>query len=214
LATIIRLKNAGLEGPDIDLITNDLLSGCLLVYPTETFYGLGGVASSITVANRIFALKGRERGKFLPFIASDLELIMKMADKLPPVFFPLAEYFWPGPLTMVVKAKEGALPEELLGPEKTIAVRIPPIDWLREIVRRINTLLISTSANFSGQAPLSSFNEVYKIFKDEVELLIDGGQTPGKKPSTIIDLTFPQPVCIREGQIPFSQIQKFLSEVG
>ncbi|MGC9055925.1 MAG: L-threonylcarbamoyladenylate synthase [Candidatus Saccharicenans sp.] len=213
MTLIINLQKGSLESKEIDLVVNRLLAGELLVYPTETFYGLGGVANSRLVAEKIFALKGRESGKPLPFVASDLELVLRVTENLPAVFFSLSDYFWPGPLTLVLKARAGALPEELLGPEGTIAVRIPPLDWLREIIRGTGSLLISTSANLSGRNPLSSFDEVLSIFKDKVDLMIDGGQTPGGQPSTIVDLTSPQPVCLREGKIPFSKIQRLLEEM-
>ncbi|MBC7360887.1 MAG: threonylcarbamoyl-AMP synthase [Candidatus Aminicenantes bacterium] len=210
LSLIFNLSPAGLVQEEYDLIVDKLLQGCLIIYPTETFYGLGGVASSVTVAQKIFELKGRESGKPLPFVASDLDMVLRLVEEPSPLFFRLVEHFWPGSLTVVLRAKDKALPETILGPNGTIAVRIPPLDWLRQIIKKIDCLLISTSANFSGQPPLSSFQEVLEIFKGKVDVIINGGETPGEKPSTIIDLTSPEPVCLREGKIPLSEIWKVL----
>lgn len=200
-------------GPDwLDFLAGQLRAGATVVYPTETFYGLGGLATIESVAERVFALKGREAGKTLPFIASDLEMVLQFSEGPPDFFFRLAERFWPGPLTLVLRARENVMPATLYGPGRTIAVRVPPLLWLRDLVKSSGSLLISTSANLSGQPPLDSFPEVYKIFRDRVDFLIDGGRTPGEKPSTIIDLTGPEPACLREGKIPAEEVWAFLYE--
>lgn len=212
MSLIFRPTEIGLSQEELGLVVEELLQSGLIIYPTETFYGLGGIATSIVAAERIFELKGRESWKLLPFVASDLKMVLELVEEPSPLFSRLVESFWPGPLTLVLKTKEKALPKELLGPNNTVAVRIPPLDWLRQIIRRVGCLLISTSANLSGQPPLASFGEVLKIFRDKVDIIIDGGQTPGDKPSTIIDLTSSEPICLREGKIPLSDIWKILAK--
>jgi L-threonylcarbamoyladenylate synthase len=212
LSIIFRATETGLKPEELNLIVEKLVRGSLIVYPTETFYGLGGLVSSAATADRIFKLKGRESDKPLPFVASDIEMILKLVEEPSPVFFKLVDSFWPGPLTLVLKAARKALPEEFLGPDGTIAVRVPPVEWLRLLIRKAGCLLVSTSANLSGELPLASFEGVLKVFQDKVDLMIDGGRTPGGKPSTIIDLTSPEPVCLREGQIALPEIWKILAE--
>lgn len=209
---VLTLREQGLEPERLEFLASQLREGAILVYPTETFYGLGGSASLESVAGRIFKLKGREAGKVLPFVASDLEMVLSFSEKLPDVFFRLAEHFWPGPLTLILGVRENALPESLLGPGQTIAVRVPPLQWLRDLIKKSGSLLISTSANLSGQPPVDSFSEVYEIFRDRVDIFINGGRTPGEKPSTIIDLTGPEPVCLREGKVPAAEVWAFLYE--
>jgi len=211
LSIILRATETGLKPEELDLVVEKLVQGMLIVYPTETFYGLGGLVSSATTAEKIFKLKSRESDKPLPFVASDTEMILKVVGEPPQLFFRLADSFWPGPLTLVLRTAKEALPEEFLGPDWTIAVRVPPVEWLRLLIRKTGCLLVSTSANLSGEPPLASFQEVLKIFQNKVDLLIDGGQTPGGKPSTIIDLTSPEPVCLREGKIPLPEIWKVLT---
>lgn len=202
-----------LPEPDwLDGLAGRLRAGAIVVYPTETYYGLGGLSSLEPVAERIFSLKGREAGKTLPFVASDLEMVLRFSEEPPGFFFRLAERFWPGPLTLVLRARENVLPDPLYGPGRTIAVRVPPPDWLRALIKKCGSLLISTSANLSGQPPLDSFSEVYEIFRDRVDIFIDGGRTPGEKPSTIIDLTGAEPACLREGRIPAEEVWAFLYE--
>ncbi|MDD8031358.1 MAG: L-threonylcarbamoyladenylate synthase [Acidobacteriota bacterium] len=206
MSEVFNLKDFKLTGPEISLIAKKLKEGATLVYPTETFYGLGGTARLPEVAEKIFQLKGRDGQKTLPMVAADLEMVFKFFEPDSVIFPKLAEQFWPGPLTIVVKVKEGLLPDEVIGLGRTAAVRVPPLDWLKELIKQTEGPLISTSANLSGQPPLDSFGEVYRIFASRVDIYIDGGKTPGEKPSTIIDLTGPETVCLREGQIPFSRI--------
>ncbi|MGQ9802152.1 MAG: L-threonylcarbamoyladenylate synthase [Candidatus Saccharicenans sp.] len=212
LSQVLPLPASGFTADQLDFISDRLRQEAILVYPTETFYGLGGLAQSGSAAGRIFALKGREPANPLPFVASDLEMVLRFSEKPSDLFFRLAEHFWPGPLTLVLRAREHSLPEILYGPGRTIAVRVPPLSWLRELIRKSDSLLISTSANLSGQPPLASFSEVYEIFRDRVDFLIDGGPTPGGQPSTIIDLTSPEPVCLREGKIPAAEVWAYLYE--
>ncbi len=209
---IFRLRENRLAPEEVEYLTLRLRQGAIMVYPTETFYGLGGLAVLEAVGNKVFELKGREPGKLLPYVASDLEMVLQFAEQPGEIFFRLAERFWPGPLTLVLRAKEGILPAALLGSQQTLAVRVPPVDWLRELVKRTGSLLISTSANLSGQPPVDNFAEAYELFRERVDLFIDGGKTPGEKPSTIVDLTSEEPLCLREGKIPVSEIRAFLYE--
>lgn len=209
---VFLLPGSQTEPEWLDILSGRLRAGATIVYPTETYYGLGGLASLESVAGRIFSLKGREAGRTLPFIASDLEMVLRFSEGPPDFFFRLAERFWPGPLTMVLKARENTLPGILYGPGRTIAVRVPPLAWLRNLVGKCGTLLVSTSANLSGQPPVDSFSEAYEIFRDRVDIFIDGGRTPGEKPSTIIDLTGTEPACLREGKIAAEEVWAFLYE--
>ncbi len=206
------LRHQELEPERLDFLTGRLKKGAILVYPTETFYGLGGLATIRSVAERIFSLKGREAGKTLPFVASDLAMVLEFIEQPSEIFFRLAEHFWPGSLTLVLRARGNVLPDILYGPGLTIAVRVPPLNWLRELIRKSGALLISTSANLSGQPPLDDFPAVYQLFRDSVDLMVDGGRTPGEKPSTIIDLTGSEPACLREGKIAAEEVWAYLYE--
>lgn len=212
LSQVLSLPAAGFRPDQLDFISSRLRQGAVLVYPTETFYGLGVLASLGPAVEKIFELKGRETGKPLPFVASDLKMVLRYSEEPSDLFFKLAEHFWPGPLTLVLRARENSLPEILYGPGRTFAVRVPPLSWLRELIGKSGSLLISTSANLSGRPPLASFSEVYEIFGDRVDLLIDGGPTPGGLPSTIIDLTSSEPFCLREGKIPAAEVWAYLYE--
>jgi L-threonylcarbamoyladenylate synthase len=177
-----------------------------MAYPTETFYGLGAAAFSAKAVGRVFKLKGRDPGKSLPVIASDLDMVAEIAGTLPPVFWALAEEFWPGPLTLVLKASP-LLPGFLTGPGGSIAVRIPPVPWIRKLAFDLSQPLTATSANLSGQGEISDPAEVAAVFTRKVELIVDGGKTPGGAPSTLLDLTRPEPLLLREGAVPAARIR-------
>ena len=182
-----------------------LLEDAVVAYPTETFYALGAAAFSRKAVEKVYRLKKREPGKPLPVVASDLDMVKDISASLPPSFRLLAWEFWPGPLTLVLPAA-ARLPEFLLGPGRTIAVRIPPLPWLRSLVREISQPLTATSANLSGGNELADPAEVIALFRGRVDIVVDGGPAPGGAPSTIVDLTAPEPTILREGSIPAARI--------
>jgi len=186
-----------------------LRGGAVAAYPTETFYGLGAAAFNSRAVDRVFRLKKRDAGKPLSFILSDMDMVGEVAAALPSAFKALAAEFWPGPLTLVLRAAAG-LPDRLLGPGRTIAVRIPPPAWLRAVVRELAEPLTATSANLSGGKELADPAEVKALFDGQVDLIVDGGPAPGGRPSTIVDIAGPAPRVLREGAIPAARIEAVL----
>jgi L-threonylcarbamoyladenylate synthase len=197
-------------GPEaIRTIAEVLADNGVIVYPTETFYGLGANALSRKALRRVFEVKQRPISKGLPVLVSDLLMAEGLAAELPPAFYTLASRFWPGPLTLVVKAA-GRLPPELVGPGRAIGIRLPAVPWLQALIRESGFALVTTSANISGQGEMSSAEEVKRVFLDKVDLIVDGGTTPGNKPSTVIDLRGEKPVLVREGVIGEKELRGFL----
>ncbi|MGB7294617.1 MAG: L-threonylcarbamoyladenylate synthase [Candidatus Aminicenantales bacterium] len=180
----------------------------VIVYPTDTFYGLGGNCSSQKALQKIFKIKRRPGFKGLPVLVSDKEMAEALASERPPIFNALAARFWPGPLTMVLKAASH-LPGDLIGPKKTIGIRLPDVPWLQALIRETGVPLISTSANISGQGEIASPEEAIRLFQGKVDLIVDGGPTFGGKPSTVIDLAREKPVLIREGVIDPKELGQF-----
>lgn len=190
-------------------VADALLADAVAACPTETFYALGAAAFSKKAVRKIYRLKRRDASKPLSVIASDLDMVGEIAAGLGPAFTALAGEFWPGPLTIVLPAAAG-VPEFLLGPGRTIAVRIPPVPWLRALVREMSEPLTATSANLSGESELSDPGAVTALFAGKIDLIIDGGPTPGGQPSTIVDLAGDRPRILREGRIPASRLEPFL----
>ena len=189
-------------------IARVLAGNGVIVYPTDTFYGLGAKCFSQKALHRIFEIKKRPGFKGLPVLVSDLEMAKGMTTGLPPVFHTLASRFWPGPLTIVLKAASH-LPAELVGPGRTIGIRLPAVPWLQALIRETGVALVTTSANISGEGEIDSAQEVIRVFKGKVDLIVDGGRTPGGKPSTVIDLTGEKPILIREGVLGRKELEKF-----
>jgi len=182
----------------------------LLGYPTETVYGLGCAADPRSL-NRLAALKGRKAGKpFLLLVSSRL-----MAEAAGLVFTPaanaLAEAFWPGPLTLVLRGGEGRLPDLLRGPEGGFAVRHTSHKAVERLIALLDRPLTSTSANVPGQAPAPGAEQLVALFRaayDAGELMVlDGGTLGNVPPSTIVDCTKEQPRLVREGALPRTELR-------
>ena len=189
-------------------VAEALLAGAVMAYPTETFYAMGAAAFSKKAVDRIFRIKKREASKPLSFVVADMDMVRAVTSSLPPPFLVLAGEFWPGPMTLVLPAAPG-LPELLLGPGRTIAVRIPPLAWLRALVRELGEPLTATSANLAGEKELADPSDVKALFSGQIEIVLDGGPAPGGLPSTIVDLTV-RPRILREGKIPAARIEALL----
>lgn len=209
-AEILALDPAVIRPDELGRASRLLREGGVMVFPTETFYGLGGNGWSSEVVRRVFRIKGRSAGKALSLVTADLAGVGKVADGLPESLAPLAAAFWPGPLTVVLKAAPG-LPGELTGGAGTVAVRVPGHDWLRALLAEAGLPLIATSANLSGQAPLVKGAAAAAAFRDRVDMIIDAGRCPGGRPSTVLDLTRGRPRILREGAVSAGRLAPFLA---
>lgn len=206
---VIRIDPGRANAGEVRAVAASLREGAIAAYPTETFYALGAAAFSRKPVARIYRLKGRAAGKALSVIVPDLDMVREVAASLPPGFIALAGELWPGPLTLVLPAAP-AVPGFLVGPNRTIALRIPPPLWLRALVRELGEPLTATSANRAGEKEISDPNEVSALFGGRIDLLVDGGPTPGGLPSTIVDLCGGRPRILRQGAIPEARIEALL----
>jgi L-threonylcarbamoyladenylate synthase len=206
--------NARDNRPDLSLferIGGVLDAGGILVYPTETYYALGAAADSAAGIKKIYLLKERDREKPLSAVVADLSMAKTWADEPPVLFDRLAREFWPGPLTLIVKARPG-LPAAMLGPGGSIAMRVPGSAWLRDLLAHFGRPVTATSANISGETEISSGAEAVRRFTGKADLIVDGGETPGGLPSTIVDLVAVPPRVVRAGAVPAAALSPFFSE--
>jgi L-threonylcarbamoyladenylate synthase len=134
---------------------------------------------------------------------------LECADGPPPLFEELAREFWPGPLTLVVKARRG-FPAVLLGPGGSVAMRVPGPAWLRASLDRFGRPVTATSANISGEGEISRGDEAVRRFRGKVGAIVNGGDTPGGSPSTIVDLLAVPPRIVRAGAVPARTLETFL----
>ena len=185
--------------------------GGLIVYPTDTVYGLGCDPLNARAVRRVFEVKGRG-ARPLPVLASSIEDIGRIAE-LSDAALRLAEAFWPGPLTLVLPRKP-VLPSVLTCGLPSVGVRIPGHGFAIELVRACGGLLVGTSANRSGRPPPRTAQEALEELGGLVELVIDGGPTPLGIPSTVLDLTGPEPRLLREGPVKIGDIMSALKAAG
>ena len=157
-------------------------------------------------------MKGRDRQKAMILIAADLLQVNDLVENIPPVAEVLIENFWPGPLTLVFDASS-RLQEFAFKKSKTIAVRVPDSPISLALLKACGFPLVSTSANKSGGAEATNAQEVIKNFGKELDVIVDGGETPSRIPSTVVDITKTPLKIIREGAISVLEINTVL-EIG
>ena len=187
-----------------------LQDGGVAAVPTDTLYGLAADAFSPTAIERVFDIKERPEGLALPVLLSGAEQLSQVADDVPGQLEAVAEAFWPGAMTLIVKRNE-SLPPRLTAGNPTVAVRVPDHPVPRELARRLGRPITGTSANISGAADPRSLAELRAQVGDRVDFLVTAGRAPAGTASTIVDLSGDAPRLIREGAIPFRQIESVLS---
>lgn len=183
--------------------------GGIIVYPTETFYGLGGDPFRETVVQRIFSAKGRDSAKPLPLIAADMVSALRAAASWPWTADTLARAFWPGPVTLVVCAAP-EIPEAVHASTGKIALRVSSHRVARLLASAAGGLLISTSANLSDTLPAHDVEHVSPVLLSLVDGILDAGPIEpcsGGLPSTIVDVAGEVPRLVREGCVPWKDIE-------
>jgi len=205
---IVRVDPEKCVPAEIKLVAQILKDGGVVVYPTDTFYGLGVNCFSPSAISRAYSLKKRDPAKPLSVVISDREMLHSVASAIPSLFESLEEEFWPGALTLVLRASP-QVPDVLLGSQKTIGVRLPDHTWLRELVRTAGFPITATSANIAGKAEISNPVKAIQAFQGKVDCIVDGGLTRGGLSSTVVDMTAKKPSILREGAIPSSQLERF-----
>ena len=179
--------------------------GGIVAFPTETHYGLGAAYHDVAALKKLFTLKRRPEEKPVPLIAGNEKALGLVARQLDDRAVSIIKRFWPGPLTLLLPAREG-LPRLLTAGTGTVAVRIPGRSFALELARTLEFPITATSANISGSPPADDADGVTGYFGERLDLLIDGGRTPGGVPSTIVRLSDETIILVRKGQIPFDAI--------
>jgi L-threonylcarbamoyladenylate synthase len=199
------------DEPDESVLARALAvlhAGGLLIYPTDTLYAIGGRALDPMAAAAVRAAKGRGDDKPLPLIAADVSQARALASGWPEAAQRLAAAFWPGPLTLVLKAA-AAVPLEITSGTGTVAVRVPALLLPRDLCGAAGPL-VSTSANRSGLPPPLTCPEAVRQVGEAVALALDGGLGTAA-PSTIVDVTGAQPRLLRAGAVDWDQARRVLS---
>ncbi|UCF77668.1 MAG: threonylcarbamoyl-AMP synthase [Candidatus Eiseniibacteriota bacterium] len=171
----------------------------LVCMATDTVYGLSCLARSGEALERLRKLKGAESRPFL-LLVGDRSWVDELCADIPACARRLMTRYWPGPLTLVLKAAE-RVPGRVRGPRETVALRQPGSPLCRQLLLKLGGPLVSTSANLSGEPPCVTGEAAARTFLKRVELVVDSGRAPAKKPSTMIDVTLVPPTVLREGSL-------------
>ena len=181
-------------------------AGGVIIYPTETLYGLGANPNDPAAMERLYAIKGREAARPIPFLIKDREMLAALVEEVPPAAVKLMERYWPGPLTLIFRAGEG-LPLAMRGTANTIGLRISAHPVAQRICAQLNGPLTATSANRSGEEDLVDAERIAGVLGDLVDLIIDSGTVPGIG-STVVDVTIAPPRIVRQGIMSIEFVRK------
>ena len=201
-----------LDSPSIALSSakETLTRGGVVVFPTDTVYGLCALPNDKTALEKVYSLKKRPKSMPLPLLISGIGQLSHVSSSPSEFFAPLANSFWPGPLTLVLPNPQSTM--SLVSSEKnTIAVRCPDNNFVRGIAKDLGPLAV-TSANVHGEPTPESADEIKAMLSD-ADLIIDGGPLKNGLASTLVDLTNTVPIILREGPISSETIFESL-EIG
>ena len=183
-----------------------LRDGGVVAAPTDTLYGLMASAFNAEAVARVFRIKGRPAGIPLPLLLAESADMERYAESLSETARALAESFFPGPLTLVLRGA-GNLPAVVTGGRDTVAVRVPDHPVPREMARLLGHAITGTSANRTGVAPASTAAEVREQLGDSVDMVVDGGRATGGVASTVVDVSGASPRLIRAGAVSRTAIE-------
>jgi tRNA threonylcarbamoyl adenosine modification protein (Sua5/YciO/YrdC/YwlC family) len=206
-AEILRVHPDEPEPDRIDYIVSCLRKGDVVALPTDTFYGLAVDPVNLHAVEQIYKIKTRQKHKPLSLLIASVSQAYELARDTDALLDKLAERFWPGPLTIIVRAG-GKLPLRSTANTGNVALRVPNAAIPRAVVQRFGLPITATSANLRGASDCSNADCVREQLGDQIPLIVDGGSTGQAQPTTIVDLTLGEGrwEILREGAIPTHEI--------
>jgi tRNA threonylcarbamoyl adenosine modification protein (Sua5/YciO/YrdC/YwlC family) len=204
------------DNPEASLVTyaaEKIRSGLVLGMPTDTFYGLAADPFNLRAVDRIYEIKTRSRHKPLSLLTESVDQAAELAWPVPETFYLLARRFWPGPLTIIVKA-DPKVPLKVTANTGNVALRVPASEVALSIIRSAGLPITATSANLHGEAECTTAQAVRDQLGDCLPVIIDGGQSPRDIASTIVDLTSDDGHwrILRQGAISYDDISELLGQ--
>ena len=200
--------------PEPEIISKavqDLQSGYVVAYPTETFYGLGVDVTNEKAIKRLYDIKRRDYGLPIAILVSDKAMLEEYVGPIAESVLNLIKTFWPGPLTILFPA--GAkISRSLTTNTGKIGIRISSHPVATAIVGEFGKPITTTSANLSGYPPSCNTKHIQKYFKDKVDIILDGGECEPSRGSTVVDIADETMAIIRDGAIPADQVIKVFQQ--
>lgn len=211
-AEIIRINREHPESSLINYAAEQVRKGHVLGMPTDTFYGLAADPYNLRAVERIYQIKGRAKHKPLSLLVENVEMAEDLARLLPDEFYELTRKYWPGPLTVIVRAGT-RVPLKVTASTGNVAIRVPAATVPLAVIKAAGVPVTATSANLSGAPECTSAEAVRDQLGARLSIIVDGGPSPRSVASTIVDLSHEDGSwhIQREGAIPAEEINKILS---
>lgn len=212
-AEILKINVEKPEPSLIRYVADQIRAGQVLGMPTDTFYGLAADPLNLRAVDRVYEIKTRSRHKPLSLLIESVDQAEELARPLPEEFYKLVRRFWPGPLTVIVKAAS-RLPLKVTANTGNVALRVPSSKIPLEVIRAAGIPITATSANLSGASECTTAIAVRDQLQDRISIIVDGGASPREVASTIVDLTDEEARwrVIREGAIPTQEISEYFAQ--
>ena len=212
-AEILKISSEKPEASLIRYAADQIRAGEVLGMPTDTFYGLAADPFNLRAVDRVYDIKSRSRHKPLSLLIESVDQAEELSQALPEEFAVLARRYWPGPLTIIVKASS-RLPLKVTANTGNVALRVPNARIPLAVVQAAQIPITATSANLSGESECTTAVAVRDQLKDRISIIVDGGTSPRDIPSTIVDLTDQEARwrILREGAIPTQEISEFFAK--
>ncbi len=211
MAKILDLKNDN-DYTKLEEVAQIIKNGGLVLFPTETVYGLGANGLDENAVKKIYIAKGRNENNPINLLVSNIEMIESVAKDISDLEYKLMESFFPGPFTIILK-KKSIVPSIVTANGDTVGVRMPSGIIAKELVELAGVPIAAPSANISGKPSGTNFNDIYSDFKDKVDYMIDGGDSSIGIESTIVKVIDNIPHILRPGSITDEQIEKIAGTI-
>jgi L-threonylcarbamoyladenylate synthase len=210
MARILKIDASSPDPEAVRTVAHEIIHGRVIVYPTDTIYGIGADACNSDAVERVFRAKKRDPARPILALVNSVEMAARLVESIPQKAETLIDKFWPGPLTLIFKAS-ACLPQRLTGASRTIGIRYPQHPFCLGLLKMCNRPITSTSANISGEDQSISINRIAETFESAVDLIVDAGDVQSALPSTIIDVTGSMPKLLRAGSLSESRLRPYLS---
>jgi L-threonylcarbamoyladenylate synthase len=197
----------GKSSDDLSIALAFLQRGEVIVFPTETLYGLGADALNRDAVEKVFRLKGRDPVNPVPVLVADLTMLQCLVPTVPALAKNLIGNFWPGPLTLVLAARED-LPKPLVNSNGGVGVRISSQPIAARLLELLGRPLTATSVNPSGREPARTIAEAKNYFTGAVSVFLDGGTLSSQRGSTVVEVTGKFVKIIRYGEIAAAELER------
>lgn len=185
--------------------------GGIVIFPTETVYGIGANGLDIKAIEKLYKLKKRPHNKPISLLVSDMDMVNLVAKDITDLEYKLMEKIFPGPLTIVLNKRE-VVPDILTAGQNTIGIRMPSEKIARELIEYVGSPIATSSANISGESSKTNIKTLIQDFNQEVDYFIDGGESEIGVASTVVQLIDGVPVILREGSISRDEIMRVIKK--